>query len=93
MVQMRIWCLVGAYVPPNDVPTVACMNQALGKTAKEVKVVLMGDLNVRLGEPPDAQEETLVMVVADYRLEEMTYHFMPRSRYRGDGSCTWWMRR
>ena len=32
-------------------------------------------------------------MVADYVLEDMTYKFMPRQRYRVDGRWTWRMRR
>ena len=40
-----------------------------------------------------AQEEELVTVVADYGLEDMTAHFMPRRRYIWDRLWKWQMRR
>ena len=33
------------------------------------------------------------MVVADYGLENMEYHFLPRQRYRRDGRWTWRIQR
>ena len=53
----RIWYVVGEYVPPNDAPTVARVEQTLGQAAKGVEVILMGDLNFRLGELRDTWEE------------------------------------
>ena len=43
----RRWYVVGAYVLPSDAPTVARVNQALGKSTNGVEVILLGDLNVR----------------------------------------------
>ena len=54
-----------------------------------VDIILLGELNVRLREPRDAQEEEIVMVVADCILEEMIDHFMPRQKYIRDRRCTW----
>ena len=89
----RIWYVVGSYVPPNSESTVAQVGEALGKAAKGVEVLLLGDLNVRLQEPRDTQEEELATVVAACGLVDMKLHFMLRRRYRGDGRCTWMMRR
>ena len=72
-------------MPPNDVPTAARMDKALGQASKRVEVILLGDLNVRLQEPRDVQEEELAKVAADCVLEDMTDNFTTRMRYRGDG--------
>ena len=60
---------------PNNASTVAHVEQALGRAAKGVEIILLGDLNV-------TQEEEIATVVADYGLEDMMDHFMPRRRYR-----------
>ena len=73
----RRWYIVGAYVPTNDVPKIARVEQALGQAAKGVEVFLLGDLTVRLGKLLDARQGELVTVVAEFRLEDMTDHFMP----------------
>ena len=87
------WYVIGAYIPPNDAPTVSSMEQELGQAAKGVEFILLVDLNVRLVELRDAREEELVTVVADCGLEYITDHFIPRRSYRGDRRWTWRMRR
>ena len=67
-------------MPPNYKPTVYCVEQAMVELPRVVEIILLGDLNVRLREPHDAQEEELVTMVADCRLVDMTYQFLPRRR-------------
>ena len=55
--RRRIWYVVRAYVPRKDAPTVVRVEQTLGQAAKGVEVILMGDLNFRLGELRDTWEE------------------------------------
>ena len=45
-------------------------------------MILMGDLNARLGDPRDEREEDPVMALVDRGLINMTDHFMPLRRYR-----------
>ena len=66
------WYVVGAYVPPNNQPTVERWEKALGKAAKGTEVILLGDINVRLREPSDTREEEPATVVAACGLEDMT---------------------
>ena len=80
-------------MPPYDAPTIARLDQVLGRAAKMVDIILLDELNVRLREPRDAQEEEIVMVVADCILEEMTDHFMPRQKYIRDRRFTWQIHR
>ena len=42
------WYVLGAYVPPNEAPTVARIDQALEQAYRGVEVILLGDLNIRL---------------------------------------------
>ena len=51
------WYIVGAYVPPNDAPTVSRVEHALGNSPKVLEVILLDNLNVRLQESSDMQEE------------------------------------
>ena len=69
MTVRQRWYVVGSYMPPNYAPTVACIEQLLGHVVKGVEVIPMGDLNIRLQETRDMQEEELAMVVADCGLE------------------------
>ena len=79
---------MGSYVP-----TTACMETEIGWESKGVEIILMDDLNVRLPEPRDTQEEELSTVVAYCGLEDIIDHFMSRRKYRVDRSWTWRMRR
>ena len=47
-------------MPPNNVPTVYCIDQSLEAAPKGVDVILLGDINVRLREPHDVQGEEIV---------------------------------
>ena len=78
-------------MPPNNVPDVHRMDQALRAAPKGVEMILMGDLNVRLGDPCDECEEDLVTALVERGLVNMTYHFMPQRRYRGAGRWTFCM--
>ena len=77
-----IWYVIGAYVPPNDVPTVHQVEQLLTENPKWVETILMGDLNERLEEPCDKREEDLTTSLADHGLEDISRYFTSRRRYR-----------
>ena len=47
----RRWYVLGAYVPPHDAPSVYRIEQAVEAEQKLMKVILLGDLCVRLREP------------------------------------------
>ena len=85
MMGLWRWYVVRAYVPPNNVTDVYCVKQALVAALRVVEIVLLGDLNMRLWELHNAQEEELVTLVADGGLVDMTAHFMAWRLYRGDG--------
>ena len=88
----RRWYIVGAYVPPNDVPAIRCIKQVLEEAPKGMEVILLGDLNVRLREKRDAREDELATALEDSGMGDVTAYFMPRWRYRGMGDWTWRMR-
>ena len=54
---------MGSYVPLNNAPTIAQVYEAPGQVSKEVDIIFLGCLNVRLQEPRDAREAGLVMAV------------------------------
>ena len=70
--------IIGAYGPPNDVPTVHHIEQVLRAETKGLYMILVGDLNARLGDPRDKREEDLEKALVDRGLINMTYHFMPQ---------------
>ena len=51
--ETKIWYVVEAYVPPNNVPFMYHMEQAQRAPQKLFQMILMGDLNTRLGDPHD----------------------------------------
>ena len=72
----RLCYVVGEYVPPKDVPAMHSMDQALRAASKGLEIILMGDLNARLGDPRDEREEDLATVLVDRVLVNMIDHFM-----------------
>ena len=85
----RQWYVVGAYVTPNNAPDVYSMYQALRAATKGLEMILVGDLNVWLGDPSDKREEDLATDLLDRGLVNMTDHFIPQKWYRGSGSWKW----
>ena len=51
-------------------------------------MILMGDLNVHLGDPRDKREEDLATALVDRGMVNITDRFMPQRQYRGSGSWT-----
>ena len=41
----RRWYVAGAYIPPNNIPIVHCVEQALSVAPKRMEAILLGDLN------------------------------------------------
>ena len=91
--RAKRWYVVGAYIPPKDVPNAHCMEQALKAAPKGLEMILMGNLNVRLRDPNDKHEEELATALADRGLFSITYHAMPQWRYMVSESWTWSMQR
>ena len=56
------WYVVGVYVPPKDVPAFHCIEQAFEEASKVMEVVLLGDLNAKLSQLPDAREDELAII-------------------------------
>ena len=81
-----VWYFVGAYVPPNDVPSVHCVDQALIVVPKGLEMTLMGDPNARLGDPCDDCEEEMVTALVGRGLFNMIDQFVPRRWYMVSGS-------
>ena len=73
--------VVGAYVPPNDLPAVYHMTHYLTCGTEGVVKLLVGELNAFLEHPRYQQEEHLATVVAIHGLKNQAQHFTPRRRY------------
>ena len=85
--------VVDAYVPPNNRPIVHRMEQALKAVPMGLELILMGDLNARLGNLHDESEEEISTAPADQGLVTTKNHFLPRRLYRGADGWTWSMQR
>ena len=77
----RRWYAVEEYIPPNDRPSLHCMEQGLKASPTGLDFILMGELNVRLYNPCDEREEDLATALADQGLVNMTDHFLSRQQY------------
>ena len=55
--RARRWYVAGVYVPPNNGPSVHCMDQALQAAHMGLDMILLGDLNAWLGDPSDEHEK------------------------------------
>ena len=85
------WYIVREYVPPNDLPTVQRITQALSCGPDRVGKLLVGDLNACMDNPRDQREEYLATVLSGYGLTYHTQHFVPRRRYRAEENWMWRM--
>ena len=61
-------------MPPNDVPTVHHIKQALGEAPNGMELFLLGDLNLRLRELQETREEELATALVDSGLGDVTAH-------------------
>ena len=59
---------MGAYMPPNDMPAVYQVDQALAAKPPEIETILMGDLNARLEDPRNNSEDDLATSLAYHGL-------------------------
>ena len=55
--EVRRCYIVKAYVPPNNVPAMHCVEHVMITAPKGLEIIVMGELNTRLGDPRDKREE------------------------------------
>jgi hypothetical protein len=85
--------VVGCYIPPSDLETLACINKAWRKCPKGAHPILVGDLNFNLRVPRTEREETIAKQVDAMDLVDMYRHFCQCLGSRLWGRWTWQMRR
>jgi hypothetical protein len=56
---------VGCYIPPNNLSTLATIEQAWNKCPRGHTPILIGDLNVNLHSPRDERDKQIAEVVED----------------------------
>ncbi len=85
---------VGCYIPPNNLSTLATIEQAWNKCPRGHTPILLGDLNINLCSPWDERDEKIAKVVEDMMgLTNLSQHFRQRSRGSVQGRWMWRMRR
>ena len=87
----KCWYIVGSYVPPNDLPMVHWITQALSCRPEEVGELLFGDLNACLENTRGEMEEQIATVLAGHGMTDQVRHFLPRRKYWVEGKWTWIM--
>jgi hypothetical protein len=85
--------VVGCYIPPSDLETLACIDKAWHECPKGAHPILVDDLNINLRAPRTAREETIAEQVDAIDLVNMFRHFCQRLGKRLQGRWTWWLRR
>ena len=85
------WYVVGAYVPPNNLPAFHQIAHALTCGIYVVGKLLVGNLNAYLSHPRDQLEEYLVTFIAIHGLSDQAHNSMPRWRYRAEVNWMWRM--
>ena len=79
--------IVGCYIPPSDLETLACIDKAWCECPKGAHPILVGDLNLNLRAPCTEREEMIAKQVDAMDLVDMPRHFCQCSgtRLRGGG--------
>jgi hypothetical protein len=85
--------VVGCYIPPSDLETLAYIDKAWRECPKGAYPILVGELNLNLRAPRTEREETITKQVDAMNLVDMSRHFCQRSGNRLRGRWTWRMRR
>ena len=80
-------------MPPNDLPAVHRVEQAIEYKTKGGDTIFLGDLNACMGDPHNEREEELATALDNHGLGYVTSNFTPRQRYKGQGQCMWNMHR
>ncbi len=93
MMGLTRFFVVGCYIPPSDLETLACINKAWRECLKGAHPILVGDLNLYLQALRSEREDTIAKQVDVMNLFNMSRHFCQRLGNRLWGRWTWWMRR
>ncbi len=67
--------VVGCYIPPSNLETLACIDKAWRECPKGAHPILVGDLNINLRALRTVREETIAEQVDAMDLVDMSRHF------------------
>jgi hypothetical protein len=87
------YCIVGCYIPPNDLTTLTHVKQAWMACPKGCLPIVLGDLNLNLATPRDEQDETIAKQVDTMNLVDMSSHFRQCRGRNSHGQWTWQMKK
>jgi hypothetical protein len=91
MIGSTRFFVVGCYIPPSDLETLAYIDKAWRECPKGARPILVGDLNLNLRAPRTQREETIAKQVDAMNLVDMFRHFCQRLGNRLRGRWTWRM--
>ena len=84
--------VVGGYIPPSDLTTLAHIQKAWDQCPKGCIPLFLGDLNINLEPPWDERDEQIAEECNFWELADMSRNFRQRHRHRAQGRWTWQMR-
>jgi hypothetical protein len=70
--------VMGAYIPPADTTGVDDIRDAWAKCPSNYKPLLIGDLNINFGSPHSEREETIVDLLEEINLADISRKFCQR---------------
>ena len=86
----RRWYIIGCYIDPDDNRTIERVVTALGDQPRGTALVVAGDFNTDLGEmASDGRGTEIAAALMEAGVEDMTAHFLPRTRRWGRERQTW----
>ena len=81
--------VVGGYIPPSDLTTLAQIQKAWDQCPKGCIPLFLGDLNINLESPRDERDEQIAEECNFRELADMSRNFRQRRRRRAQGRWTW----
>ena len=81
--------VVGGYIPPSDLTTLAQIQKAWDQCPKGCIPLFLGDLNINLESPRDERDEQIAEECDFWELEDTSRNFRQRRRRRAQGRWTW----
>ena len=86
--------LVGIYIPPSeeDLKTIKLLDEILDGIDNN-RLVIMGDLNIKLDDPRDHRQDEIVNALSTYNLIDLAKHYKSREKKNKYFSWTWRIKR
>ncbi len=86
--------MIGAYIPPTDTMGVDDLCAIWANCPTTCKPLLLGDLNINFGSPQTSREETIVNLLEEINLVDMSQKYVQRRGLRQGKGARWtWRQR